>query len=119
MAADSEIVWKDGVTGDVTVIQTVTAPDNTWTQVTVDISAAQGNNYIGITSVVPDFFPGFTQFDLFTSTANIHLYDQDLEIKNGDLFYLAGNNVNEGFDVLIKNVGALPVLGANYTVRLM
>jgi hypothetical protein len=119
LAANNELVWKDGVTGDVTVIQTINAPDNTWTQVTLDISAAQGNNYIGITSVVPDSAPGFTEYDLFTSTANIHLYDQDLEIKNGDIYFLAGDNVNEGFDVLIKNTGVLPVLGSNYTVRLM
>ncbi len=119
LEANNEVVWKDGVTGDVNVIQAVTAPINTWTLITVDISAAQGNNHIGITSVVPGSAPGYTEFDLFTSTANVHLYDQDLEVKNGDIYYLAGDNVNEGFDVLIKNTGALAVLGSNYTVRLM
>lgn len=114
----NKLVWKNGTTGEVSVIQTINSTPDVWQQVTVNITPAQGNNYIGITSTVAGA-PGFAAFDLFTSTAKLHLYDHDLEIKNGDLYFLAGDNVSEGYDCVIKNVGSLPVVGVDYTVKLM
>ncbi len=115
----TNLVWKNGTTGEVNVIQGINVTPNTWQLVTIDISAAQGNNYIGVSSASAAGASGFASFDLFTSTAKLHLYDHDLEIKNGDLYFLAGDNVNEGFDCVIKNVGSLPVMGTDYTVKLM
>jgi Carboxypeptidase regulatory-like domain/Secretion system C-terminal sorting domain len=112
-----DLIWKDGTTGEVHVIQSINSTPNQWQQITMNITAAQGNNYIGITTTGGSYAE--SKFDLFTSTAKLHLYDHDLEIKNGDIYFLAGNNVNEGYDCVIKNVGGLPVLGANYTVKLM
>jgi len=118
LATENEVIWKDGVTGQVNVIQSISPTPNSWQEITVDISAAEGNNYIGVTSTV-DGAPGLAKFDLFSSTASLHLYDQDLAIKNGDIYFLARDNVSESFDVLVKNVGAQAVNGSAYTVRLM
>jgi hypothetical protein len=113
-----KVIWKDGITGVVNEIQTVSAtPDNAWTLVTVDISAAQGANYIGVTSSSGAY--GGSKLDFFQSTAKLHLYDRDMGVENGDLYFLAKDNVNEAFECRIKNYGALPVLGADYTVKLM
>ena len=117
LSTNHSIVWKNGTTGAVSVIQTISPIPDVWQQITVNISAAAGNNYIGVTSSSGS--TGLCQFDLFSSTAKLHLYDHDLEIKNGDLYFLAKDNVNEGFDCLVKNVGALPVTGSDYTVKLM
>ena len=112
------LIWKDGVTGEVNTIQTVpSTPDNVWTQVTIDISAAQGANYIGLTSSSGSY--GESKIDLFESTAKLHLYDHDLGIKNGDITFLAKENTNETYQCVIKNYGSLAVLGAEYTVKLM
>ncbi len=113
-----KVVWKDGITGEVHEIETVQeTPNETWVLITVDISAAQGANHIGISSSYASW--GHTRFDLFTSTAKLHLYDQDISVKNGDIYFLAKDNVAESYTCTVKNEGALPVLGSNYTVKLM
>ncbi len=112
------VVWKDGITGEVNVLETVqSTPNENWTLITVNISAAQGANYIGVSSASGSY--GHSRFDLFTSTAKLHLYDNDMAVKNGDIYYLAKDNVAESYTCTIKNEGALSVLGSNYTVKLM
>ncbi|NGX85392.1 carboxypeptidase regulatory-like domain-containing protein [Aequorivita sp. KMM 9714] len=117
LAANHKLIWKNGSTGEVTVIQDITATPDVWQQITIDISEAEGNNYIGITSSSNG--PGLSKFDLFTSTAKLHLYDHDMAIKNGDLYFLARENVSEEFLCVIKNEGALPINGSDYRVKLM
>jgi len=118
LALTHKVIWKNGTTGEVNEIQTVAAtPNDTWTKVTVNISAAEGANHIGVTSSSGGF--GDSKFDFFESTAKLHLYDKDMGIKNGDLYFLAKDNVSEGYNCVIKNYGALPVLGADYTIKLM
>jgi Carboxypeptidase regulatory-like domain/Secretion system C-terminal sorting domain len=118
LIATHSVVSKNPITGEVTLIQELTPTPDQWQEIIIDISAAQGINYIGVTSSVVDF-PGLTNFDLFSSTAKLHLYDRDLAINQGDMNYLARNNINEGFTCVIKNEGSLPVLGSDYTIRLM
>ncbi len=113
-----EVVWKDGVTGDVHEIETVEqTPNANWTLITVDVSAAQGANHIGVSSTSDA--SGGSKYDVFTSTAKLHLYDHDIAINNGDMYFLAKKNINESFSCVIRNQGALPVIGSNYTVKLM
>jgi hypothetical protein len=115
--ATHNLVSKDPLTGAVTVLQNINSTPNVWQQVTLDISGAQGINHIGISS--SSGAPGLTQFDLFTSTAKLHLYDHDMAIKNGDLYFLTRDGVSESFPCVIRNEGALPILGADYTIKLM
>ncbi len=116
--ADHNLVWKNGTTGEVTFIQNITSIQINWTPILIDISDAAGINYIGITST-PLGGPGHSKFDSFHSTANINLYQNDLAIDNGDLYFLALENQMESFDCVVKNVGAITVPGGNYTVKLM
>ncbi len=118
LPATHNLVSKDPITGNVTVIQSINSTPNVWQQITVNISAAQGIKHIGISSVNSGG-PGHSKFDLFTSTADLHLFDHDMAIKNGDLYFLAKDGVSESFPCVIKNEGALPIIGADYTIKLM
>lgn len=117
--ADHALVWKDGVTGEVHHIQNISNTNGEqWEIRNLNISSAQGANYIGITTNSTGGY-GESRFDLFTSDASLYLFDQDLKILEGDMYFIAKQNVSEGFECKIKNGGALPVLGSNYTVKLM
>lgn len=113
------LVWKNGTTGVVTFIQSIAnSPGmSTWALRDINISAAAGTNYIGIVSTSSNY--GESKFDLFTSDAKLHVFNNDLKILNGDIPIMAKQNVSERFECTIKNSGALPVLGANYTLKLM
>ncbi len=60
-----------------------------------------------------------TKFDLFTSDAKLHQFDNDLKVVNGDMYFIAKQNISEGFACTIKNGGQMAVPGAEYTVKLM
>lgn len=113
------LVWKNGATGEVNSIQTISNNSgmNNWELRDLDISAAAGTNYIGIVATSSGF--GETKYDLFTSDAKVHVFNQDLEILNGDMYFLAKEDVSESFECKIKNKGNLSVSGSNYTVKLM
>ena len=114
------LVWKDGITGEVHHIQDI--PNNNgegnWELRDLDISAATGINYIGITTISSGGY-GQSSFDMFTSDAKLQVYDHDLKILDGDMYFIAKQNVSESFECKIKNGGALPVIGSNYTIKLM
>ncbi len=118
--ADNSLVWKDGITGEVHHIQDIAnnAGEGQWELRELNISSAEGTNYIGIASN-PIGGYGTSRFDMFTSDASLHVFDHDLKILEGDMYFIAKQNVTEGFECKIKNGGALPVLGSNYTVKLM
>tara|TARA_B110000503_G_scaffold57856_1_gene92635 strand:+ start:1039 stop:5121 length:4083 start_codon:yes stop_codon:yes gene_type:complete len=119
LPADHSLVWKDGVTGEVHHIQNITNTNGEqWELRNLNISSAEGVNYIGISTNSTGGY-GESRFDLFTSTANLYIDDQDLKILEGDMYFMAKQNVSESFECKIKNGGALPVLGTNYTVKLM
>ena len=46
-------------------------------------------------------------------------FDNDLKVVNGDMYFIAKQNVSEGFTCAIKNSGKLLVSGSEYTVKLM
>ena len=117
--ANHTLVWKNGVTGEVNTIQTIAnSPGlNTWALRDIDISAAIGVNYIGIVTTSGGY--GESKFDLFTSDASLYLFDNDLKILNGDMYFLAKQNESQNFECKIRNAGTLPVSGASYSVKLM
>ena len=118
-ATENTLVWKDGITGQVNVIADIpNSPGfNTWQMRDIDISAAAGVNQIGIVTTTSG--DGLTKFDLFTSDAKLHQFDNDLKVVNGDMYFIAKQNVSEGFTCAIKNSGKLLVSGSEYTVKLM
>jgi hypothetical protein len=118
LPANRQLVWKNGTTGAVTLISNISSIPDVWDEVTMSISSAAGVNQIGIVSTSTGGY-GDTKFDLFTSTASLHIDDNDLAVSNGDLYFLAKENQNESFDCVVKNSGAFPVLGSAYTVKLM
>lgn len=115
-----EIIWIDGITGQENLISVVQPSPGfaNWEQRTFDISAAAGINKIWI-RISPNGAPGETRFDLFTSDASLYLFDNDLKITNGDIYFLANQNVSQQYECKIRNAGNMPVSGSDYTVRLM
>lgn len=119
LATTTTIVWKDGLSEEVSIIETIDPNPITWQQVEIDISSAVGSNYIGIISSVEDEFPGQTKFDLFTSDAKLKVFNKDLEILDGDMYFLAKQDEVTSFDCLIRNSGSEMIQGSDYTVKLM
>ena len=60
-----------------------------------------------------------SKFDLFTSDAKLHQFNNDLKIVNGDINFMARQNVSESFPCRIKNLGQNTVSGTDYTIKLM
>ncbi len=119
LPSNMALVWKNGMTGEIQLIQNViTSADEVWEELTIDISAAAGTNYIGIVSAEAGG-PGAVKYDLITSDAKLHVPDNDLAVANGDIYFLAKADVSEGFDCLVKNRGSSQVQGTDYTLRLM
>jgi len=118
-ATENTLVWKDGITGEVNAIANIpNSPGfNQWELRDIDISAAAGINQIGIVTTTTG--DGLTKFDLFTSDAKLHQFDTDLKMVNGEMYFLARQNVSEGFTCTIKNAGEMAVSGSDYTVKLM
>ena len=112
------LVWKDGKTGKVHVITKVDPPQDTWQFVDYDISSAAGVNYIGIASAHTDR-PGISNIDMITSDAKLHAYEHDLAIINGNIDFLAKQNVNENYTCVIRNLGQTKVSGSDYRLKLM
>ncbi|MDB9755281.1 choice-of-anchor J domain-containing protein [Winogradskyella sp.] len=118
-ATQNTLVWKDGTTGEVNVIADIpNSPGfNQWELRDIDISAAAGINQIGIVTTAET--GGLTKFDLFTSDAKLYQFDNDLKVVNGDMYFIAKQNISEGFTCTIKNAGQMAVSGSAYTVKLM
>ena len=117
---DHKLVWKDGTTGEVNIIQAITnsAGFNQWELRDIDISVAEGHNRIGITTASTAKYAS-TKFDLITSDAKLYLPNKDLKILEGDMYFLAKQNVSETFTCTIRNSGQSAVLGSAYTVKLI
>lgn len=118
-AAVHTLVWKNSTTGEVNYIADIANSQglNTWEQRDIDISAAAGINYIGVVST--SINNGLSKFDLFTSDAKLYQFNNDLKIVNGDINFMARQNVSESFPCRIKNLGQNTVSGADYTIKLM
>ncbi|MFT4534714.1 MAG: hypothetical protein ACI9P5_002076 [Saprospiraceae bacterium] len=117
---NTSLVWKDGITDEIHLIQDISSPSNSWEKHEINISSAAGTNYIGIINGVSG--PGSngqSKFDLFTSDAKLHVGTNDLGITNGDIHFLAKENISENYLCTIKNFGINTVLGSDYRVKLM
>ena len=118
-ATVNTLVWKDGITDQVNVIADIpNSPGfNQWELRDFDISAAAGVNQIGIITTASG--NGLSKYDLFTSDAKLHQFNNDLKVVNGEMYFLARQNISENFPVQIKNLGQNNVLGSDYTIKLM
>ncbi|NPD45254.1 MULTISPECIES: T9SS-dependent choice-of-anchor J family protein [unclassified Lentimicrobium] len=112
------LIWKDGSTGEVHLIGEIESILEDWTEVTMDISTASGINYIGVVNEMPSSF-GTSSYDLFTSTANVHHFDNDLGIKGLDFEYLAKQDEEHVFNVNLRNYGLNTINGSDYSVQII
>lgn len=112
------LIWKDGITGEVHLIGDINSTLEQWDEVSMDISAAAGINYIGFVNEVPGSF-GASSLDMITSTANIYLHNQDLGIRffeNNEIALIGEDHI---FNVEIRNYGTNTVSANDYTVKIM
>ena len=114
--ATVSVVWKNGQTGVVSTIQTVTPPTDVWAPVSVNISAAAGVNRIGI--VTSSTGPGEVKLDLITSTARPFVFPHDLVLVEPRIWPIARVGGNSLFPARVRNNGQFAVLGADYSVGL-
>ena len=111
------LIWKDGSTGEVHLIGEIESELEDWDEVIMDISVAAGINYIGVVNEMPSSF-GTSSYDLFTSTASVFHYDNDLGIRKLDFEYLAKQNEEHLFNVNIRNYGINSIIGSDYTIQI-
>jgi len=112
----SNLIWKDGATGEIHVLQEVVSTVNVWTQVTMDISAAAGINYIGFAQFSASY--GDRKMDLISSDANIYHFDNDLGVRDLTFNHLAKENQQHTFSVYLRNYGLNTVTGGSYSVKI-
>ena len=117
LAADHKIIWKDGASGAIQVLQNYNVPADSWQSATIDLSPAAGVNYVGLVSWSQG--PGHSKYDLITSDASVFVPLHDLSVENTDIYFLAREGQTHDFDCLIKNLGSTNVNGGGYNVKLM
>ena len=115
---DDKLIWKDGTTGAIHVIEDIDSQLEQWDNLSIDISAAAGINYIGFVNDHTGSF-GTSSLDMITSTANIHHYEHDLGIRNLEFEYLAKINEVHTFNVALRNYGLNVVQGSSYSVKIL
>ncbi len=111
------LVWKDGVTGEIHIIDEVSNILG-WSEFNYDISAAAGINRIGWICTAEDVIGDFNMDDV-SSTAPIFFLDNDLLVKGFDLDTVPQINIEKTINATVVNIGLNPVLGPDYTVKLM
>lgn len=116
--SNDNLIWKDGTTGEVHLIEAINSQLEQWDEVTIDISAAAGINYIGFVNEIPGGY-AMNKIDMITSTASIYLFNEDLGIRDFEFEYLAGVNELHTFSVSLRNYGLNQVPGSSYTVKIM
>lgn len=115
---NDNLIWKDGTTGAISVIQDIDSELEQWDQVTIDITSAAGINYIGFVNDNPGSF-GQSSLDEITSDADIYLYNNDLGIKDFQFENTAKISEPHTFSVSMRNYGTTAVQASSYTVILM
>ncbi len=115
---DDKLIWKDGSTGAIHVIEDINSQLEHWDEVTIDISGAAGINYIGFVNNNSGSF-GTSSLDLITSTASIYHFDYDLGIRDFDFDYLAKIGETHSFNVKVRNYGLQQVNGSDYIVKII
>lgn len=111
------LIWKDGATGEIHMIDEIDSDLEQWDEVSMDISSAAGNNYIGFAFNEGGSY-GYSMLDLITSTASIHQFDNDLGIINFNFESFAVQNMEHIFELNLRNYGLNTVSGADYSILL-
>lgn len=109
------LIWKDGITGETHLIEEIVSDMEQWDEVTIDISGAAGNNYIGFVNNVGESY-GYSMLDMITSTASVHQFENDLGIISFDFENLASQNSDHSFKVKLRNYGLNMINGSNYSI---
>lgn len=115
--ADDKLVWKDGSTGEVHVIQDIDSELEDWEEVTIDISEAAGINYIGFTNA-PSGGYGHFKLDLISSTANINQFEHDLGLLSFTFKNPIITETAHPFSVSLRNYGTQIINPSDYTLKL-
>jgi hypothetical protein len=116
-----DIIWIDGTTGESHFIQNVSLPFMWYSSFEIDVSAAQGNNYLGFVGKYnPNGGSGEVKVDeVWGDGVTKFFYENDLKANQ----LTANSTPVEGESVtisaVIKNIGSNPVSGSDYTVKLM
>lgn len=115
---NDELVYKNGTTGEISLIAEIDSELESWDYLTMDISAASGINYIGFASTYSTSF-GVSNLDLISSDAGIYLYDYDLGIKNLSFFNVAKKSETHQFNVELRNYGLNAIQGSEYLIKII
>ena len=115
--ATCELIWKNGSTGLVSVLQTLVPDPNTWTQLTANIGAAAGTNRIGIVTTSGGYADAF--MDLITCSARPHVFANDLALVEFEQFPVAYAGTTTTVPFMVKNQGQNAVLSSDYEIRLI
>ncbi len=111
------LVAKD-MSGNVEVIQEMNVEPNSWVELEMDLSSVAGVKRIGVVSSVVEG-PGLTKFDLFTSTASLYQFQQDLKLLEGDMDIVAPIGAEQVYSCVVKNEGPSAIIGNEYTVSIV
>lgn len=116
--SDDYLIWKDGISGEIHLISEIDSELENWDNISIDISAAAGINYIGFVNNNTGSSAN-SALDLISSTADIFLFDNDLGIRGLDFEDLALVNENHQFNVRVKNYGLNTVNAADYLINIV
>ncbi len=115
---DDQLVWKDGTTGAISFMANIESNLEQWDEVTMDLSAAAGINYIGFVNNNSGSF-GASSLDYITSDASIYHFSNDLGIRELTFDYLAKQDESHSFTVVLRNYGTQQVSGGDYNLVLI
>ena len=118
LATNNQLLVRDVVTGEVTVLGPVVAPAGSYQPIVLDVSAYAGVKQFGITSEGIEF-AGLCRFDLFESTATPHWPSHDLKMgwNEPDARIPAGGPWT--YNCAVWNTGLEDIAGTDYKVHLL
>ena len=112
------LLWKDGITGEIHIIQDPIPTIWGWSEQSFDISAAAGINRIGWVCIAEDPI-GDVIMDDISSTAPIFYLNNDLLVNDFVLDTVPQINKEVSIRCSVVNIGLNPILGPDYTIKLM
>jgi len=116
-----DLVWIDAETGQSELIENVPIPFNWYSSFEIDVSVAQGDNYLGFVGKYnPEGGAGEVKLDEIVGDGIFRFYhENDLKayILSGDI--TPEENVPMTFNIDIKNVGSEFQSGSEYTLNLI
>lgn len=118
LAGTMQLVWKDGITGEVHLLQDPVSSNLGWVDYSFDISDAAGINRIGWVCSTDNVIGDFNMDDIYSS-APIFFHDNDLMVKSFHLDTVPQINIEQTITCKLYNIGINDILGFDYTVKLM